>query len=183
MLDDVVVSTSENSDEIIDYCGERKWKYWAGSETDLLARHLGAAMTYDADVILRVTGDCPFHDPEILDRMLGGFREMKGADAMGNWFGGKRTLSEGLDAEIVTVKAMRRLAQDKNCPREDWMTYLQLSNRYKVAGWAYPTRAGNNIHLSVDTDDDLERARKIMGIIGNDEYRYAMTLKAWEATK
>lgn len=182
MLDEVVVSTSEESWNIVDHCKENGWKYWAGSESDLLSRHLGAAMTYDADAILRVTGDCIFHDPAILDRMVSEFSTMKSADALGNWFGG-RTISEGLDGEIVTVKTMRALMQDRNCPREDWVSYLKLANRYNVAGWAYPEKLGHTIHLSIDTEDDLKRARRMMEILGNDEWRYLETLKAWEATR
>lgn len=179
----MVVSTSENSSQIIDWCQSGNWKYWAGPEEDLLARHLGAAMTYDADAVLRVTGDCPFHDPSMLEAMVSGFLESKSADALINWHLGNRTYSEGLDAEIVTVACMRKLMQDKNCPREDWMTFLDRSTRYRVMGWAYPERVGQDVHLSIDTPDDLARARAMMSILGDAEWKYPFTLKAWEMTK
>ena len=182
-LDGVVVSTSVESPNIIDFCQERKWKYWAGSEDDLLSRHLGAAMTYDADAILRVTGDCLFHDPSMLDKMCGAFTQARTADALINWHHGNRTVSEGLDAEIVTVDCMRRLMQDKNCPREDWLTFLDRSPNYNVMGWAYPNRVGHDLHLSIDTPEDLEMARKMLEIIGNDEHRYQVTMSAYRRVR
>lgn len=182
-IDGVVVSTSVESDGIKELCSEKKWKFWAGSESDLLSRHLGAALTYDADAILRVTGDCVFHDPAILDKMVASFKTAYRADACINWYHGFRTISEGLDAEIVTTDCMRALAQDRNCPREDWLTFLDRSPHYSVMGWAYPVKHGEEIHLSVDTVEDLERARKMMTILGNDSWEYPKTLKAWEMAK
>lgn len=179
-LDDVVVSTSLNSFEIIDFCKDKNWKFWAGSEDDLLSRHLGAALTYDADAILRCTGDQLFHDPVILEKMVAAFRNSKQSDAIINWHMGRRSISEGLDAEIVTVDAMRKLAQNVNCPREDWMTFLDRSERFRVGGWSYPNRVGHDIHLSIDTPDDLGIARKMMLFLGNDNWKYQNTLAAYK---
>ncbi len=182
-VDGVVVSTSIKSANIIDLCQEKNWKYWAGSEDDLLSRHLGAAMTYDADVILRSTADCVFHDPQIIDAAIGVWKEQRGrADAMLSWHDNYRTFSEGLDFEIVRVDAMRRLMQDPNCPREDWLTFMDRSPKYKVMGFAYQERHGHDLHLSVDTEEDLERAREMMKIVGED-YRYSATLIAERMTR
>lgn len=182
MLDGIVVSTSTESPMIVDHCLENGWKYWTGSESNLLARHLGAAMTFDADAILRITCDCIFHDPSMLDKMLGGFIATK-ADALINWHLGNRTVSEGLDAEVISVATMAKLERDRNCPREDWVSHLDRSEKFRVMGWAYPERVGHELHLSLDTEEDLKRTREMMAILGNDEYRYQFTLKAWEMTQ
>lgn len=182
-VDEVVVSTSTGSEKIIALCQERGWKYWAGDESDLLSRHLGAAMTYDADAALRVTGDELFHDPAMLEPACATFAESKQADAMTNWHRGNRTVSEGLDFEIVRVSCMRKLMQDRNCPREDWLTFLDNSPNYAVMGWAYPTRFGHDLHLSIDTPEDLEMARAMLLQIGNDEWRYEVTLDVMKWVK
>src|SRR6185503_1437299 len=87
-LDGVVVSTSTESPETIGWCKINEVPYHAGSETDLLARHLGAAVKFKADAILRVTADCPFHDPHILDLMAQEFSKAK-ADMVTNWHDGR----------------------------------------------------------------------------------------------
>jgi spore coat polysaccharide biosynthesis protein SpsF len=181
-LDGVAISTSNESPEIVGYCKINEIPHYVGSESDLLSRHLNAAVTYKADAVLRVTGDCIFHDPAMLDRMIGGFLESR-PDALVNWHLENRTVSEGLDAEIVAVKAMRLLDSDRTCPREDWPTYMDRSRKFRVMGWAYNKRLGHEIHLSIDTPSDLERARRMLEILGNDTYGYIDTLKAWEATK
>lgn len=181
-LDGVVVSTSSDSPEIVSYCKLNDIPHYVGSEEDLLSRHLGAALTYKADAILRITGDELFIDPALLDAMAAAFVESK-ADALINWHLEARTISEGLDCAIVTTKAMQKLNQDKHCPREDWISYLDKRvSKYRVMGWAYPERMGHELHLSIDTLEDLERARRMIGVLGN-ETAYEMTLSAWEATK
>lgn len=181
-LDKVVVSTSVQSPEIIGWCKVNDVPYYAGPEDDLLTRHLGAAEMCKADAILRTTGDQPFHDPAMLDKMIGGFRQARGADALINWHDGQRTISEGLDAEIVNVRVMRELNKDKNCPREDWLTFLDRSPRYRVMGWAYPDRVGHKIHLSVDTPEDLEQAKLMLSWLG-EARGYIDTLKAYERVR
>lgn len=182
-LDGVVVSTSVDSPEVVSYCKLNDIPHYVGSEDDLLARHLGAAIAYNADAILRITGDELFIDPTILDSMISAFVESK-PDALINWHLEARSISEGLDCAIVTVKAMHKLNQDKHCPREDWLTYMdRRTTKYRVIGWAYNgDRLGHDLHLSIDTPADLERARRMMAMLGG-ETAYEMTLSAFEATK
>lgn len=179
-LDGVVVSTSVESPEVIGWCKVNEVQHYVGSEEDLLSRHLNAAILFKADAILRITADCLFHDPAMLEQMIGVFLETKGADALINWHRGARSASEGLDAAIVTRRCMAMLDLDKNCPREDWLTFLDYSSRYRVAGLAYPNRVGHELHLSIDTPEDLEMARKMLEILGNDEWGYGKTLEAYE---
>lgn len=193
-LDGVVVSTSEESPNIIKWCRGRhssipRIACHVGPESDLLTRHIGAATKWDADAILRVTGDELFHDPAYLSPMVAAFYD-EGmnlqTDAIINWSSRSpvgRSVSEGLDTAIVSVAAMHRLDADHACPREDWITYMDESVNYHVTCWNYREKRGADIHLSVDTPDDLERARRMVEILGNDNYAYADTLRAYEATK
>ena len=175
-LDFVVVSTSKESPRIIKWCQENEIQYHVGSESDLLSRHIGAAEAFDADAVLRVTADCLFHDPAMLELMITGFLKAK-PEALINWHNGYRTVSEGLDAAIVTTMAMRTLSQSKECPREDWLTHMD--KHYRVMGWAYPERIGHDLHLSIDTQEDLDMAEKMLKIIGNDNWSYKATLEAY----
>ncbi len=181
-----VVSTSVNSPEIVGWCKINDIPHFVGSEDDLLSRHLAAAVLNDADAILRVTGDELFIDPALLDETIRAFRLYK-CDALINWHHGIRAVSEGLDCAIVPVSVMRKLGEEKNCPREDWLTYLDNNRRFKVSGGPFASISPNNgvdLHLSVDTPTDLARSRAMLEWLGsNDRYSYNETLQAYEATR
>ncbi len=72
MLDDIVVATTVNpGDDIIAAdCLRRDVLCFRGSEQDVLGRYLGAAAVSDADIIVRVTADNPFTDPDSIDRVV-----------------------------------------------------------------------------------------------------------------
>ena len=73
---------------------------WRGSEQDVLERYFGAAQANGAEVIVRVTSDCPLFDGALLDEMLAMFQSVGGLDYLSNVQ--TRRYPRGLDAEIFT---------------------------------------------------------------------------------
>ena len=71
-LDEVIVATTVKpaDDVIIDLCQQREWPYFRGSEADLLDRYYRAAKRYHADVVVRITSDCPLIEPQVVDRVV-----------------------------------------------------------------------------------------------------------------
>jgi spore coat polysaccharide biosynthesis protein SpsF len=65
----VVVATTVDpkDDVIVDFCKEKKFPYYRGSEDNVLSRYLEAARQYEFDVIVRVTSDCPLIDPDLVN--------------------------------------------------------------------------------------------------------------------
>jgi spore coat polysaccharide biosynthesis protein SpsF len=86
-----------------------------GSENDVLARYLAAANEVGADVILRVTSDCPVIDPEICADVLRA-REQAAADYASNNM--PRRWPHGLDCEAFTRDALARAAAAAYTPDE-----------------------------------------------------------------
>ena len=74
-LDDVVVATTTDpSDDILEqFCQERNIPYHRGNLQDVLDRFYQAANKFRADVIVRLTADCPLIDPQVLDRTVSTF--------------------------------------------------------------------------------------------------------------
>ena len=75
MVDDVVVATAKDSldDPIESFCEERSYLYYRGEQHDVLDRYYQAALIYEADIIVRITGDCPLIDPDVVDKTVCAF--------------------------------------------------------------------------------------------------------------
>lgn len=71
-LTEVVVATTVQpvDDAVAALCETRGWACFRGSEDDVLDRYYQAARTYDAEIVVRVTADCPLIDPELVDRVV-----------------------------------------------------------------------------------------------------------------
>ena len=78
-IDKIVVATSVNAENLIliDHVTSLGFSYYQGSEEDVMERFVGAANTFLADVIVRITADCPLVDPELVDHCIDQFKRSK----------------------------------------------------------------------------------------------------------
>ncbi|MDE0840048.1 MAG: glycosyltransferase family protein [Kiritimatiellae bacterium] len=109
-LDEVVVATSSNAsdDAIALECGRLNCPVYRGSEEDVLMRIIEAAEVHAADAVVRITADCPLIDSGIIDDMISLFSETQ-PDYASNVLIGCRKFPRGLDTEVVSLDALRRV--------------------------------------------------------------------------
>ena len=122
----VVATTTDPSDDAIQrLCLERGYDCYRGSLPDVLDRYTQAARIFDAQIIVRLTADCPLLDPHVLDLTV---QALAGHDFAADrlpppW---SRSLPIGLDVEVVTRAALERAwdeAQERY-HREHVLPYL-----------------------------------------------------------
>ena len=108
-INKIVIATSDKpqDDVIAEYCQSHNWPVFRGSETDVLARFVGAANDHPATNIVRVTCDCPLIDPDILSELISLFETSTCDYASTNY--PKRTFPVGTDCEIMTSDALLRI--------------------------------------------------------------------------
>jgi spore coat polysaccharide biosynthesis protein SpsF len=100
----VVTSTNAENDAIQNLCDKLKIDCFRGSEDDVLDRFQKAIKHFninDNDTVVRVTADCAFVCPDLIDYMLSihdGDLTVNCCDD--NWTGAERTYPNGLDVEI-----------------------------------------------------------------------------------
>jgi spore coat polysaccharide biosynthesis protein SpsF len=178
-LDEVVVATTtEPADEaIVELCAARGWPCFRGSEADVLDRYYRAALAYDADMVVRITSDCPLSDPEIVDshvnRMLAGWREV---DFVTNMM--RQTFPVGLAVEAMpfdTLARMHRLSTT------DYLREHVTALAYKRPELFVVEHVLNDVDLSamrwtVDTADDLALVRRIYDYFGHDRFSWREAL-------
>src|SRR5664279_1804377 len=79
---------------------------WRGSEQNVLARYIGAARTFAAGAVVRVTSDCPLLDPETIDKVVTALRSST-VDYASNTH--TRSYPRGLDVEAFYLETLERI--------------------------------------------------------------------------
>ena len=107
-IDEICISTSTNTSDnpIIEYATKAKIKYFRGSEENVISRLLNTAKKFEADAIVRVTGDDPLIDPKIVDRLISLYLDNPSVDFISN--NKVRTFPVGLDTEVIPVKTLEK---------------------------------------------------------------------------
>jgi spore coat polysaccharide biosynthesis protein SpsF len=100
---------------IVAECERLGVNWFPGSENDVLDRYYHAAQARGADVIVRITSDCPLIDGTLVDETIQVFRSGN-ADYANNV--APRTYPRGLDCEVFTAAALERAWRESSAPYE-----------------------------------------------------------------
>ncbi len=155
-VDRIIIATSTNpmDNEIEEFARKENIPYFRGSENDLVERFYGACKSLNINHFIRVTGDCPFVDPSLVDAMIDFyFKNKEKCDLLSNVH--PPTYPDGLDLEIIPFEAIKRLYSELKDPfyRECFTRYLFEISDYKKLNYE------NNENLSemrwtLDTPED-----------------------------
>ena len=127
-----------------------------GSEDDVLARVVGAAQANRADVIVELTGDCPLHEPALIDKVVGDYL-MGGADFVSNIL--PYSTPRGTDVRVFSASALAEIALRSTDPADREHVSLHF--------WEHPEKYtrrnvvtqlpdyAHDLRLTVDAEDDF----------------------------
>lgn len=153
--DDAVVQEAERLDV---HCTR-------GSEDDVLSRYLEAARLHGAEVIVRITSDCPLLDPAASARVVAALHDRLRAGTPADYASNTlaRRYPRGLDTEAFTRTALERVHRLAQAPRE--REHVTLYMYEHPTEFALVSVAGDADHAShrwtVDTEADLEMVREV----------------------
>jgi spore coat polysaccharide biosynthesis protein SpsF len=161
LIDKIVIATTTKepdnkiADLVSDY-GNQKVSYYRGSELDVLDRYYQAAKEEKADIIIRITSDCPLIDPKIVDKVIEKFLE-KDYDYVSNIIG-KRTFPRGLDTEVFSFKILSSLwEQCREKPEREHVTWQIVHNPDKFnVGEVRNETDQSRFRWTVDEEADFE---------------------------
>jgi spore coat polysaccharide biosynthesis protein SpsF len=162
-VDEIVIATTTNAtdDPVAALATDEKVGLFRGSEHDVLARYVGAAHAAHADVVVRITADCPLLDPGIVDRVIDCLLE-EPCDYASNT--AVRTFPRGLDVEALHVDALLRTARlgTSQMAREHvtWFIHQDRPDLFLRRSVRDPVD-NSDLRWTVDTPDDLELVRRI----------------------
>ncbi len=167
LVDEVVVATTphESDEPIIEECRRLDVPCFLGSEEDVLDRYNRTAEAHAADVVVRITSDCPLIDPSETDRVVRAFLDSR-PDYASNFL--RRTYPRGLDSEAMSTATLAHA----------WLEARRPYERIHVTPYIYghpetfqllsvTGRADySNYRWTVDTAEDLEFVRQVYRLLG-----------------
>ncbi len=165
LVDEIVVATTtQPADRVISkLCMDLKVACTRGSENDVLSRYYEAALKYDADVVVRLTSDCPVIDYSVLDQLISHYiHHIESVDYASNIL--DRTYPRGLDAEVFSMKVLRiaHLEAVEPAHREHVTLYInQNPFKFKLSGIKNLENL-SHYRLTVDTPEDFELIKRIL---------------------
>jgi glutamate-1-semialdehyde 2,1-aminomutase len=127
----VATSVDERNMPLVEHVRKLGYTCEQGSENDVLDRYVQAARKHQADVVVRITGDCPLVDPDLVDELIRLFKNTD-VDYLCNNY--PPTYPDGLDIEICTFKALEQAWQKTNEPfdREHVTPYLRKPGKFDI---------------------------------------------------
>jgi len=168
----VIATTTEPADDVLAaVCEANGWACFRGSQDDVLDRYYRAAIAYHADLIVRITSDCPLIEPEIIDQVVGLLTSEPAMDYACNLIP-RRTFPRGLDVEAFWMRTLASLwAKDHNPGwREHVTQYLHhRPEEFKICGLVQECDM-SDMRWTVDTLEDLALIRQIYEAFRHDNF-------------
>jgi spore coat polysaccharide biosynthesis protein SpsF (cytidylyltransferase family) len=182
-LSSVIVATSElpGDEPVRTFCRESGIPVFAGSEEDVLDRFYQAALHHRGDPLVRITGDCPFVDPELVGRLLrfqweGGYDHAGIATGAGAIFLTEGRFPDGLDAECLRFSALERAwreAEDKR-DREHVTPYIWRNKALFLCGQLTADKDYSRLRWTVDNEEDFAVVEKVYEALYREEAPFLM---------
>ena len=153
-----------------------------GSEHDVLGRYYGAAQAVNADIVLRVTADCPMIDPEVCGSVLALVRNGGVEFACNNM---PPTWPHGLDCEVITFASLERahLEAEKAHEREHVTPWIRNHPNILKATLIGPANGSERLRWTIDNQSDYDFLQAIWKRLplGCESWSYRVPLKILQA--
>jgi spore coat polysaccharide biosynthesis protein SpsF len=167
----VVATTTDPGDDVVEaYCDERGYPCYRGSSFDVLDRYYQAARLHRAEIVVRITADCPVIDPGLIDQIVEEFIRTQcdfAANRLPPPWG--RTYPIGLDIEVCSFAGLELAWREAALPhqREHVMPFFyEQPERFHILLVNHSVDYGT-LRWTVDTADDLELLRQIYAHFGD----------------
>lgn len=172
--DIVVATTFANTCPITDLAEEAGVKYFVGSNTDVLDRYYQAATHFNAHTIIRICGDCPLIDPQVIDDAFLFF-----VYGEYDYVSNRPSYPDGFDVEVFKYSVLQTAwwKSRSGSGREHVTGYIQKHpKKFKIGRMTLEVETSTK--FSVDTPEDLEIVRQVYRTFG--EYVTLGDIIGWQ---
>jgi len=160
-IDQILVATSIEHQNITlkNHVTDLGFECEMGSEENVLSRVYHAAKKYQSDIVIRITGDCPFVDAELVDSIVREFKASK-VDYCSNV--APATYPDGLDVEVFSFAALEQtfFADTTDFDKEHVTPYIRSSGMFKIKNISF-TKDLSDLRWTLDEIDDFVVINKV----------------------
>ncbi|HJV76561.1 MAG TPA: glycosyltransferase family protein [Noviherbaspirillum sp.] len=165
LTDEFVIATTinETDDAIVSLCRRLAVPVMRGSELNVLSRYYEAATAQHADVVVRITSDCPAIDPQVIDTVIAFFLDNRDKyDYVSNTL--KPSFPYGMAVEVFSYASLADAYREAtNGPELEHVTpfiYLR-PDRYRIGHFIHSEDLSRH-RWTVDTPEDFELIRRLI---------------------
>lgn len=176
----VVATTTDPQDDAVAALAEAMGvAVERGSVDDVLDRYVRAARNHDAEVVVRITGDCPVLDPQVVGRVVAAFQEAD-VDYASNV--DPPTYPDGLDTEVIAMAALETAWREARAPseREHVTTFIRRHPERFSMLTVQCDRDLAGLRWTVDEPQDLAFIRAVYDRLGTTPFGMAEMLRLLE---
>ena len=156
----VLATTTDICDRpLVEHVNELGYATFQGSENDVLDRYYQASVIYNPDIVVRITGDCPLVDPEIVDMIIKKYKS-ENVDYISNV--DPPTYPDGLDVEVFSFFALKTAWKNATSlsDREHVTPFIRESGKFKTKSVLH-SRDYSNERWTIDEADDYKVIKSI----------------------
>ncbi len=154
-IDQIIVATSDDrrNEPLKAHVVGLGFECELGSEDDVLERFYHTAKKYNSEMVIRITGDCPFVDPDLVDSVVKRFKDT-GVDYCSNI--APATYPDGMDVEAFSFIALENahLNSKSSFEREHVTPYIRESGLFKTANFSF-SQDLSSLRWTLDEPEDF----------------------------
>ena len=183
-IDNIVIATSRNQSnlKLVNFCKEKKFDFFLGSESNVLKRYYDTNKKFNADIIVRITGDSVLIDHKLVDKVINLFLKNK-VDYASNCQ--PVSFPDGLDIEVFSKKCLEqsyKLVKNKY-DKEHVTSFIRTSDKFKRVNFKN-NKDYSFLRWTLDQKEDFKVIEAIIKFFGNKKYfSWKQTLKLTQSNK
>lgn len=162
-INNIILCTSNNKNDKIfeEYAKKNYIKIFKGSKNNVLKRYIDCAEKFDISDIVRITGDCPLVDRNIINSLLNIYKK-NNYDYVSNV--NPPTFPDGLDVEIFSLSSLKKsYLENKTILNKEHITFhIRKNCKFKKFNMIHKNKNLSKIRWTVDTENDLKLIRNII---------------------
>jgi len=169
LIDKIVIATTveKQDDAIEEFAKKEGIDCFRGSEMDIMDRLYNALKAFNGDIGVRITGDCPLVDHQVIDKLIGYYLEHKDEfDIVTNIF--PPTHPQGLSVEVFPREILERALNEMNDPFwREWVTvyFYENPDKYRVANIKNEENFAHH-RWTVDYEEDYKFVDAVFSALG-----------------
>jgi len=184
LITEIIVATSRESSDLViaEYCKNRNLTCHLGPLDDVGLRLADAAASKNQKKFIRICGDSPFIDPEIIDQAIS-LSTSSDFDLVTNVF--PRSFPRGQSVEVIRTKTMQQICSEKRSAdeKEHATSYFYDNHKqYRICSFSSGADEANS-RQCIDDEKDYKIAKYVMGLNEMNDLGWKEIQRLWNAKK